>query len=187
MRKKMIVFLALVTILFFRKELKYYARYAIEMGEVKIFPIDSYPNQYIITNAPKDNRELMKITTSFVLFQIKNNNYQKDSSFMSYFFYKESPNLNRDFKFVEYDEWGWNWNADDLMSHIEDLRCTISFQHRNNKEVLFNFHSYNPEGYNFYKYGIPSLGIRQPVWLIEGKYYDSTSKEIVLSNSLDNQ
>jgi hypothetical protein len=118
--------------------------------------------------------------TSFILSEIERSNYQKDSLLVIYYFYKETPNLNRDFKFVEYDEWGWNWDEDDLMHHFEDKICTIYVEINNGKEAVFNYYSKNPEGYNFYKYGIPTLGIKQPVWLIEGKYYDTLSNEIML-------
>ncbi|MER0442503.1 hypothetical protein [Emticicia sp. W12TSBA100-4] len=180
MKRKIIIIIAVISILFFKKELKYYTRFIFEMGKVQFFSIDSYPNEYIITNAPKDNKELLKIITPFVLSEIERSNYQKDSLFVSYYFYRETPNLDRDFKYVEYDEWGWNWNADNLMNHIEDLKCVISINYKNNKEIRFDFHSYNPEDSNFYKYGIPLLDIKQPVWMINKKYFDTTGREILL-------
>jgi hypothetical protein len=178
MRKKMIVFIVLLAILFFRKELKFYARYVVEMGEVQILPLDQCNTCFLVTNPPK-NKELYFLLDSFIKKQI-DTIQKKDTLSIRFSFFKEDADLDRNYKFVEYDEWGWNWDYDDLSLHRENKIMEVSIYIAHGKYKHFDYYSKNPEGYNFYKYGIPTLGIKQPVWLIEGKYYDTLSNEIML-------
>jgi hypothetical protein len=162
------------------KEIKYYFRKAIEGGKITVFPIDKCETCFLIANSPINQQQLLKIVTPIVysspyIQHIKNTEY-------IFYFYKENKNLTRDFKHIEYDEWGWNWNYDEIWHHDKNKVAEVHLLLKNEKEERFNYYSQNPEGYNFYKYGIPKLNIKQSIWMINGKYFDTNGKEIFVQH-----